>query len=361
MTDFMGLVDLASRHLGGGVVAANDEFFAAADHLVEPAAPVFEPRTFGPKGQVYDGWETRRRRPGGEKDAGHDWAIVRLGAPGIVRGVVVDTSFFTGNYPPFASVEGCGVEGYPAPASLAAAEWTSLVPRSELRGGSPNAFAVASDRRLTHVRLSIYPDGGVARLRVHGDVVPDPRLLAGGLVDLAAMENGGLVVGCSNMFYGAPNNLLRPGLARTMGEGWETARRRDAGNDWVTVRLGVPGAVRLVELDTSHFKGNAPGEAAVIGADADASTLDDPGSWFEILPRTSLQPDTRHRFLVPGAARATHVRTDVYPDGGMARLRLFGEPGPGDLDALARRWLDSLPSAQAAQVQAQGNHPPLPR
>ena len=322
---FQSLPDLASRALGGGVVACNDEFFAPADSLVSPSPAEFTPKTFGAKGQVYDGWETRRRR-----SPGHDWAVVRLGAPGVVRGLVVDTAWFTGNFPPHASVEGAEVEGYPSPAELSAesVEWFPLLRRSSLQGDTANTFDVESERRVTHVRLNIYPDGGVARLRVHGEVVPDPRLLGHGLpVDLAALENGGLVVDCSNMFYGSPNNLLLPGLARTMGEGWETARRRDDANDWVLVRLGLPGTVRLVELDTSHFKGNAPGEAMLTGVDASRSSLEDPSAWFGVLRRTRLQPDTRHRFLVPPAVgRATHVRLDVYPDGGMARLRLYGTP-----------------------------------
>jgi allantoicase len=322
--DFLALPDLASRALGGGAVACNDEFFAAADNLIEPAPAVFTPRTFGAKGQVYDGWETRRRR-----EPGHDWAIVRLGAPGIVHGVVIDTAWFTGNYPPHASVEGCAVEGYPSPAELIEAEWRPLLEKSALRGDTANAFSVTSGERVTHVRLSIFPDGGVARLRVHGEAVPDPALVGlGALVDLAAIANGGRVVGCSNMFYGTPNNLLLPGYARTMGEGWETARRRDAGNDWVTVRLGLPGTVRLAELDTSHFKGNAPGWARLssLAASAGSEVSDGDGEWTEILPRTRLQPDTRHRFPIESGAAATHVRLDVYPDGGMARLRLYGSP-----------------------------------
>ena len=322
MTDFTALPDLASRLLGGGTVACSDEFFAAADNLVSPEPATFSPKTFGAKGQVYDGWETRRRR-----EPGHDWVIVRLGVPGVVRGVVVDTSWFTGNFPPYASLDACTVDGYPSPPELLGVDWEPLLGRSALVGDAPNPFPVASDSRFTHVRLSIYPDGGVARLRVHGEPVPSPELVAlGGLLDLAAVEYGGSVVGCSNMFYGSPGNLLLPGLARTMGEGWETARRRDEGNDWVLVRLGLPGVVRLAELDTSHFKGNAPGWAQLTGFAAD-------GSAFELLPRTRLQPDTRHRFVLSppstqstGDTVATQVRLDVYPDGGMARLRLHGTP-----------------------------------
>lgn len=323
--EFQNLPDLASRALGGGVVACNDEFFAPAENLITPEPPVFNPQTFGAKGQVYDGWETRRRR-----EPGHDWAIVRLGAPGIIRGLVIDTAWFKGNYPPHASVDACEVDGYPSPAELVApdTEWVPILRRCALAGDTAQSFPVEAERRFTHVRLNIYPDGGVARLRVHGEVVPDPRLLGSGLpIDLAAVENGGRVVGCSNMFYGNPNNLLMPGLARTMGEGWETARRRDDGNDWVLVRLGVPGVVRVVELDTSHFKGNAPAEAMLTAVDATAADVDDRSAWFGLLRRTRLQPDTRHRFLVPPSTdRATHVRLDVFPDGGMARLRLYGIP-----------------------------------
>jgi allantoicase len=347
MTDFTALPDLASHRLGGGVVWANDEFFAAADSLVDPAPPTFQPNSFGPKGQIYDGWETRRRR-----EPGHDHAFVRLGAPGVVRGVVIDTAYFTGNYPPYASVEGCGVDGYPSPAELSAVEWFPLLSQVPLAGDARNAFTVDGQQRVTHVRLSIYPDGGVARLRVHGEVVPDPRLLGLTPVDLAAIEHGGRVVECSNMFYGSPNNLLMPGLAGTMGEGWETARRRDAGNDWVLVRLAVPGRVRLAELDTSHFKGNAPGHAALRAVDARVGGFDDADAWFDLLPHTRLQPDTRHRFGVPSAPEATHVRLDVYPDGGMARLRLFGVPAEGEIAELALLWFNLLPPAQALAALA---------
>ena len=320
MEEFTLLPDLASRAFGGGVVFANDEFFAAADHLVEPAAPVYAPKTFGHKGQVYDGWETRRRR-----QPGHDTAIVRLGAPGVVHGIDIDTAFFTGNYPPHASVEGTALEGYPDPIQLAEALWVPLVPRAPLVGDSQNLFTVDSNQRFTHVRLNIFPDGGVARLRVHGEIVPDPRLLPS-VFDVAATEHGGRIAGCSNMFYGHPQNMLAPGLARSMGDGWETSRRRDDGNDWVLVQLAVPSVIELAELDTSHFKGNAPGSATLRGIDARTGLLDDPTDWFDLLPQVRLSPDTRHRFPVSVVPVATHVRLDIFPDGGMARLRLHGRP-----------------------------------
>lgn len=320
--------DLASRRVGSAVVWANDELFAERENLIKPGAPEFRPGSFGHKGQIYDGWETRRRR-----EPGCDQAIVRLGMPGVVAGVIVDTSFFTGNYPPFASAEALAVDGYPSPAELSEMDWTTIVERSPLAGDAENFFAVGSARRYTHVRLTIYPDGGVARFRVHGLPVADPRLLDLGALDLAALENGARITEASNAFYASPGNLIAPGAAGVMGEGWETARRRDDGNDWVVVELAGEGVPRLAELDTTHFKGNAPGWAALSGKRA--------GSWFEVLPRTRLQPDTRHRFLVDGARELTHLRLDIYPDGGMARLRLFGALTEAGRERLVQRFRDA--------------------
>ena len=255
--EFTRLPDLASRALGGSVVWANDEFFAERENLIKVEEPSYSTYTFGHKGQIYDGWETRRRR-----EPGHDWALVRLGEPGVIRGVVVNTAFFKGNYPPQISVEGVALEGHPSPEELNAADWTSLVAKTPAKGHFRNVYVVNQPERLTHVRLCQYPDGGVARLRVHGDVVPDPRYLSTGTVDLAALENGGAISGCSNMFYSSPTNLISPGQARLMGEGWETSRRRDEENDWVEFALAGPVVVQLVELDTSYFLGNAPGWAS---------------------------------------------------------------------------------------------------
>jgi allantoicase len=329
MEEFTHRPDLASRAFGGGVVFANDEFFAAADHLVMPAAPVFAPRTFDHKGQVYDGWETRRRR-----SAGSDAAIVRLGAPGVIHGIDVDTAFFTGNYPPYASVDAVAIDGYPPVTDFHELDWVPIVPKSPLAGDSRNLFTVDDPRRFTHVRLTIYPDGGVARLRVHGAVVPDPALLPE-VFDVAALAYGAQVTGCSDMFYGHPQNMLMPGLARHMGDGWETSRRRDDGNDWVIVQLAAPAEITLADLDTSHFKGNVPGTASLRGTEAV-----DSDEWFDILPPTPLNADTPHRFRVRPGRTATHVRLDIFPDGGMARLRLHGRPAPGFLEEKFRRHVE---------------------
>ncbi|WP_372670601.1 allantoicase [Amycolatopsis kentuckyensis] len=306
------LPDLASRRFGGTVMWATDELFAEKENLVNPWTPAHRAETFGPKGQVYDGWETRRHR-----EPGDDQALVRLGLAGTVTGVIVDTAFFKGNYPPFVSVEAASVPGYPSAAELQTADWDVLVDHAPAAGHTENFYAVNGSRRYTHVRLTQHPDGGVARLRVHGMPIPDPDLLDPDALDLAALENGAVVTGCSNKFYSSPNNLLSPGLAAHQAEGWETARRRDDGNDWVTLRLAGAGIVRFAELDTSNLKGNAPGWASVSGR----GTY---GEWVELLPKTRLQPDTRHRFALKDGPEVTEARLDIYPDGGLARLRLFG-------------------------------------
>jgi allantoicase len=323
--------DLASRELAGSVVTANDELFAERENLIRPEPPVHELTSFGHKGKVYDGWETRRRR-----DRGNDWAIVRLGVPGVVRGVIVDTSWFTGNYPPFVSVEGAIVDGYPSATELDEWDWVPLVEKSPAHGDAVNSYDVTDDRTWTHVRLSIYPDGGVARLRVHGEPVPDARFMTG-TIDLAAIENGARLVRCSNAFYSSPQNLIMPGRGRRMSDGWENARRRDDDNDYAIFQLAGEGVVRHVELDTSYFVGNAPGWMRLTGCNSTELDPRDELDWWVLVHRMRAQPDTRHRLLVEDTRPVTHVRLDVYPDGGLSRLRVWGELTVAALDTLEAR------------------------
>jgi allantoicase len=327
MTDFTELPDLAAERLGGRVVAASDEFFAPKEALLKAAPAEWREEAYTERGKWMDGWETRRRRT-----PGHDWCMVRLGAPGVVRGVVVDTALFRGNYPEACALDACDLPGPLDPEALESeALWTELLPRSPLEGDAANRFATPKPRRATHLRLRIYPDGGVARLRVHGEVTPawTGFALSGGEVDLAALENGGWVPVCSDMFFGHRQNLILPGRSLFMGDGWETRRRRGPGHDWAVVRLGAPGAVHRVEIDTDHFKGNAPARASLEGVhapDATVETLTDPATpWTPLLPETRLHPDARHRFeALEDAGVLTHVRLNVFPDGGVARLRLWG-------------------------------------
>lgn len=333
MSDFLSLPDLAVRTLGGSVLATSDESFEEKENLINAWAPKFHPETFGSKGQEYDGWETARRRNGG-----HDWAIVKLGLAGVIRGIVIDTAWFKGNYPPHASVEAVALPGNPSVEELLAAEWTEIVPRSSLQGDTTQEFDVTVAKRFTHVRLNMFPDGGIARIRVHGDIIPDPAFLKDVTVDLAALENGARVTGCSNMFYSSPDNILAPGLARHQAEGWETARRRDDGNDWVIVELAAPGKVKIAEIDTVNLKFNSPNAAALSGIDARRADPSDPDAWTPLLERTPVQPDQRHKFRLDSDLEVTHVRLDIYPDGGMGRLRLWGNLTADGEQYLTERW-----------------------
>src|SRR5437660_3674027 len=260
--DFTELVDLASERLGGAVLFANDEFFAPKENLLKPLAPVFIEGKYTDLGKWMDGWETRRRRT-----PGFDWCIVRLGFPGMIRGVMVDTSHFKGNYPEQCSLEACTIDGLPTAEELTAESvpWTEILPQASLNGDSLNPFAIVGESRWTHLRFKIYPDGGVARLRVYGEVVPDWNRLKqiGGEVDLVAVENGGMVLSCSDMFFGHRHNLIMPGRAANMSDGWETKRRRGPGHDWTIIKLGTPGHIRRLEVDTSYFKGNFPERRAL--------------------------------------------------------------------------------------------------
>ena len=320
---YTDLPDLVAERLGGLVIAANDDFFAPKENLVRASRPEWREGEYTDRGKWMDGWETRRRRT-----PGHDWAIVRLGLPGIVRGVVIDTSFFTGNYPEQASIEAAAVDGSPSVDQMLSDDigWRTLLKKSPLKGDSTNAFAITSKgESVTHLRLSIFPDGGVARLRVHGEVVPDKDVFKPDReVDLAALKNGGFVVSCSDMHYGNRQNLILPGRSTHMGDGWETKRRRGPGHDWVIVRLARRGVIERVELDTDHFKGNAPGKCMLEYADADASFNARTARWNSLVPETPLEAHQQHRWANLSPRPATHVRLNIYPDGGVARLRLFG-------------------------------------
>jgi allantoicase len=321
--DFTELIDLASERLGGAVLFANDEFFAPKENLLKVGAPVFIEGKYTDLGKWMDGWETRRRRT-----PGYDWCIIRLGLPGIIRGLVVDTTHFRGNYPEQCSLEGCTIDRQPSVEQLtsAATEWTGVLQLSDLVGNSPNLFEIETNSRFTHLRLKIYPDGGVARLRVYGEVAPHWDRLERSEIDLAAVENGGLVLSCSDMFFGHKHNLIMPGRAVNMSDGWETKRRRGPGHDWVTIKLGKPGRIRSVEVDTSYFKGNFPDSCSLEACKARGNALPENVDWKPLLPRLKLQAHTRHLFEeeILDAGAVSHVRFNIFPDGGVSRLRLFG-------------------------------------
>jgi allantoicase len=319
-------VNLADARLGAVALAASDEFFAAKERMLSPKPAEFIPGKYDANGKWMDGWETRRKRV-----AGHDWCIVRLARAGHVHGVDLDTSHFTGNFPPAASIEACAVSTGDPDAHTA---WTTLLPSTDLGGNRHHYFETDCARAWTHLRVNLFPDGGLARLRVYATPVFDPsRTEADGLVDLAAALNGGTVVGANNQHFGLAASLLLPGRGVDMGDGWETRRRREPGHDWCVIALAHAGEIRAIEVDTAHFKGNFPDrcsiQAARVTGGTPASLVTQAMFWPVLLPEQKLQMDHQHHYAAEIAALGpvTHVRFSIVPDGGVSRLRLRGKPG----------------------------------
>lgn len=324
---FTKLINLASARLGSAAIHANDDFFAEKENLVKDSVPIFVADKYTDRGKWMDGWESKRRRV-----PGNDFCIVKLGLSGAIRGVDIDTSFFLGNHPPHAKLTGLSCDIDTSVEDLWQQEWRELVPQSALKPGSHNYFAVSSEDRWTHLRLDIFPDGGVARLRIFGDVRPHwPSLMGKKGVDLVAVENGGRVLGCNDMFFSSKDNLIMPGRGVNMGDGWETKRRREPGHDWAVLKLGRAGRIDSIVLDTAHFKGNYPDRAGIEACSApdatDADVLGGKCEWVSIVKETKLRADFEHilKDELHAPNPVTHVRLNIHPDGGVSRLRVFGQ------------------------------------
>lgn len=318
-------INLVSPKLGAEVTYATDDFFAAKERVIDDKDPVFIEDKYDDHGKWMDGWESRRKRT-----EGHDHCIIKMGTSGIIRAVNIDTSFFTGNYPPGASVEACLSDDEPDAETI----WTTLVARTDLGPDAAHILPVEDDRPYNWLRLNIFPDGGVARLRVYGDAYCNWQ--AGGadtLYELSAVKNGGRIVAYNDAHYGAVWSLLCPGRGKNMGDGWETRRRREPGNDWIIIALGRAGVIEKIELDTAHFKGNYPDgfslQAAMVDDIDDATIAAQAETWAEILPRSKLGPDSEHvageAAVLKAFGPVSHIRLNIYPDGGVSRFRVWGK------------------------------------
>lgn len=324
---FPDLIDLANARFGGRAVGASDEFFASCENLVKPEEPIWIADKFTDRGKWMDGWESRRHRA-----PGYDWAVVALGAPGHLKAVDIDTRHFRGNHAPFGSLEACR---HPDGDPDDGAEWVQILAPAPLKSDSHNVFVLQhSDQVFTHVRLNNFPDGGIARLRVYGDVAAPPPEVE---TDLAAALAGARVLCCSDNFFSPKEQLIYPGEPADMGGGWESRRRRGPGHDWTIVELAHPGELHRLSIGTRHFKGNHP-------QFCDAEALYWPGAqipdllatdrWVPLLDRQPLGAHAEHTFEANAAVVATHVRLNIYPDGGLSRLRVYGTPEAHRTDAL---------------------------
>jgi len=323
---FAQLTDLASERLGGKVLYATDDFFAEKENLIKPTRGIFITDKYTDRGKWMDGWESRRKRT-----AGHDWAVIQLATSGSITGFDIDTNFFLGNHPPHASVEAVYLLDADPVKDWDAVDWKEILPLSHLDAGSQNFYKSNSNEIFTHIRLHIYPDGGVARLRVYGEVFKNwDTVAADEEIDLAAAINGGKAIACNDMFFSAMGNLIMPGRGVNMGDGWETKRNRTPGNrDWVILKLATPGTIEKALVDTCHFKGNYPDRCSIEAcfADNDEDVLNDVVTWNTILNQQRLAADNEHLFNkeINDVGIVTHVRLNIFPDGGISRLRLFGK------------------------------------
>ncbi|MFH7045210.1 allantoicase [Acinetobacter johnsonii] len=313
--------NLADERIGAKVIDCSDDFFAEAKRMLNASAPIFVEDKFDDHGKWMDGWETRRKR-----HAGYDWCIVKLGVAGKIRGLDIDTTFFTGNYPASAALEAC----YAPSDELEQVEWQSFLPNSILGSSQHHIFHVESEQVFTHIRLNIFPDGGVARLRIYGEVQIQIKD-SGQTLDLLALENGGRVIAYSDAHFGHPRNLINPGRGVNMGDGWETKRRREPGFDWCVLALGQTGTIEKIEIDTAHFKGNFPAQVsiqAVYVKDAtDPQLIPQSMFWPFLLEAQDMQMDHVHSYIdqVLAHEKISHIRINMIPDGGISRIRLWGK------------------------------------
>jgi allantoicase len=319
-------VDLAAKRIGGETLACSDDFFAEMENLLKPGRGIFIDDKYTDRGKWMDGWESRRsygRAFRQESGRDFDWCVIRLGAPGIIKAIDVDTNHFRGNAPAHISVEACVSTDNPDEQT----QWTEILVKHDTNAHSQNIFAIESEQVWTHVRLNIFPDGGVARFRVYGEVVINwQQFLAGELIDTAAITHGGKALLCSDMFFSDKNNLIMPERGKDMGDGWETKRRRDPGPDWIIIELAKLTKIKKVLIDTCHFKGNFPDTFVLEAATAvDQSTEIDKLQWQTIIDKTKLYADREQWFAVDeGECVFSHVRLNIYPDGGVSRMRVLG-------------------------------------
>ncbi len=321
--EFTNLIDLASEKLGGKTLICSDDFFAPMENLLKQGRGIFIEDKYTDRGKWMDGWESRRKRT-----QGHDWCVIKLGASGIIKGFEIDTNHFLGNHPPHTSVDACNLK---SEANIDDIEWKEVLTKSSLEPGSQHFFGVNTDNISSHIRLNIYPDGGIARFRVYGEVHKNWDLIKKDeVIDLASALNGGKAVLCNDMFFSHMDNLIMPGPGQDMGDGWETKRNRNPDNvDWVIIKLAKKGSINKIIVDTKHFKGNYPDRCSLLYCSLnDGQKIDsDQIEWKELLPQSKLKADTEHVFEkeIKEHQSISHVRLDIFPDGGVSRLRLFGK------------------------------------
>ncbi|KAF8924090.1 galactose-binding domain-like protein [Dissophora ornata] len=311
--------ELASVAKGGKVLKTSDEFFGEGSQLIKEEDAIEDKNRETAHGFWKDGWETRRHNK-----KTHHSATIQLACQATIAGFDIDTSFFDGSHPAYASVEACLiVEG-----AENKNEWQEILPKVPLSGNSHHFFGInGTDDAFTHVRLNMYPDGGIARFRVFGKVspiYPDEKKT----FDLASLSSGGRIIKTSEYHYGNPYNILLPTASLNTRYGWQTPRSHVEGHhDWVEIKLGATGILEWIEVDTTHFRGNSPEFVSLDACQSEYNNVqfDPEVRWVSLLKKSEVEGDKKNTYSLEATGEAyTHVRLNIFPDGGISRLRVHG-------------------------------------
>ena len=317
-------INLAEPRLGSKVIFKTDDFFASASRIINPNPPIFKEGVFDKHGKWMDGWETRRRRR-----KGFDYLIIKLGKPGKIFNVDIDTAHFSGNQPTHASLQAC-YSNKKKPNNKS--RWITILNKKKLDPNKNHNFNIKNKSIFTHIKLNIYPDGGVARLRIFGEIEMKNVNFGSKMINLCSMLNGASIIGCNNEHFGRAENILAPGKGKNMGDGWETKRSRGKNFDWLIIKFGRPGKINKIEIDTHHFKGNYPDSCSVQAAYiskkiSNNSIVRKSNKWKLLLNKAKLNANKKHSFnsKTMQKNKINFIRINIYPDGGISRIRAFGK------------------------------------
>ena len=318
-----GLIDLAQPRLGSKVIFKTDDFFASANRIINPSPAVFKEGLFDKNGKWMDGWESRRKRT-----SGHDFLIIKLGKSGSINKVDVDTSHFNGNQPSMISLEGC----YSKSKNIKDLKWKTLIGKKKTKANSHHIFKSSSKSIFTHIKLNIFPDGGVARLRLYGSISKENNKFGNKTINLASLLNGASVIACNNEHFGKAENILAPGKAKNMGDGWETRRRRNKGFDWLILNPINGKKINKIEISTHHFKGNFPSHCSLQAAfvpnkKSSSSIIKSSVKWKFLLNKVNLSANKTHVFknILMKNDKINFIKINIFPDGGISRFKIFGK------------------------------------
>ena len=318
-----GLIDLAQPRLGSKVIFKTDDFFASANRIIDPSPAVFKEGLFDKNGKWMDGWESRRKRT-----SGHDFLIIKLGKPGSINKVDVDTSHFNGNQPSMISLEGC----YSKSKNVKDFKWKTIISKTKTKPNSHHILNTSSKKIFTHIKLNIFPDGGVARLRLYGSLLKEEKKSGNKTINLASLLNGASVIACNNEHFGKAENILAPGKAKNMGDGWETRRRRDKGFDWLVLNTINGKKIDKIEISTHHFKGNFPSHCSLQAAfipnkKSSLSIVKSSVKWKFLLHKVNLYANKTHTFknILMKNDKINFIKINIFPDGGISRFKIFGK------------------------------------